>query len=179
MSAATIHPWEAAGLGKAPFQWLGVEVKYGPIRIAQADGTTLEIGAPGQPMGSCNFCGNGIAECHSILSADGRKFIVGCDCVRKVNAEGDKVRTKAERASLDLKNAKARKRAAAKSDASLARLKELLERPGYREAMAAKPSVYAWKAKDGATAWDDLEWLANQCGHSGRVRLIKRLESEQ
>jgi hypothetical protein len=173
-----LHPWEKAGLGKAPFRWLGVEVKYGPIRIARADGTTLEIGAPGQPMGSCAFCGQGIAECHSIASADGKEFIVGCDCVRRVNAEGEKVRTAAERASLDLKNAAARARHAAKAAASRARLKELLDRPGFREELSAKPSAYAWKAEKGETAWDDLEWLANQCGHAGRLRLIKRLEKE-
>lgn len=173
----TIHPWEKAGLGKAPFRWLGVTHKVGPIVVEQKNGITITVGAPGQPMGSCSFCGQGIAECHEIGSADGKRFIVGCDCVRRVNAKGEKVRTAAERASLDMKNQKSRARAADKSEQSKAKLDELMARPGFREELSAKPSGYEWKAAQGATAWDDLEWLAAHCGHSGRVRLIKKLES--
>lgn len=92
------HVFERAGLGTAPFRWLRCEHRVGPILIGTEGGVEHWAGAPGQPMGSCQFCGQGIAECHVIGSADGREFIVGCDCVRKTGDAGlrksiNKIRT--------------------------------------------------------------------------------------
>lgn len=180
---AVIHPWEAAGLGKAPFRWLGCEVKVGPIRIANADGTTTEIGAQGQPMGSCAYCFQGIAECHAIKSADGKVFTVGCDCVRRVYATdadfglADRVLAKVENASKKLRNEKARARHAAKAATSETELAELLADETVRGKLAARPSAQAWKAEQGATELDDVEWLAPKCGHAGRVKLIARIKA--
>lgn len=171
---ARVHPWEERGLGKAPFRWLGVTRRVGPIRIANADGTETLIGAEGQPMGCCSYCGNGIAECHEIKSADGKKFIVGCDCVRRVEHPGSPVYSKAVRAAKDLANEKVRARSAVKAATSAARVVDLLATLEPR--LRAEPSAYAWKAEKGETRYDDFEWLANQCGHAGRVRLIKKLE---
>lgn len=173
----TIHPWEKAGLGKAPFRWMGVSRKVGPIRIIDKDGLEWMIGAEGQPMGTCAFCGQGIAECHKIRSADGKDFTVGCDCVAKVHAKGERVLADAQNASRKLRNAQARKRNAAKADDSAAELEALLTDPSLRAKLAAKPSAYAWKAAEGATALDDAEWLASRCGHTGRVKLIKQLKA--
>ena len=53
-----IHVFEKAGLGVAPFRFVGVEERRGPIQIS----ATLFVGAPGQPMGSCQLCGTGIAD---------------------------------------------------------------------------------------------------------------------
>jgi hypothetical protein len=175
---AFLHPFEKAGLGKAPFRCVGVSRKVGPIRIANKDGTVTEIGAEGQPMGSCDFCGTGIADCYEIRSADGKAFVVGCDCVAKTCAKGERILAEVEAKARDLRNAAARVRAAKKAKAADARLAELLARPGFRASLEARPSAYAWKAAEGATGWDDLEWLANRCGHAGTVRLIKRLEKE-
>lgn len=83
-AALKIHKFEAAGLGKAPFAFVGFEIKRGPIKLA--DGT--EVGAPGQPMGSCCYCGTGIANCFNIRSADGQKSYVGSDCIAKVGDAG-------------------------------------------------------------------------------------------
>ncbi len=68
-----IHPFEKAGLGKAPFQCVGFTVKK---YQACAD-------APVQPGDSCDFCGTGIMNVFEIQSADGRRFVVGIDCVEK------------------------------------------------------------------------------------------------
>jgi hypothetical protein len=65
-NVSTIHVFEASGLGKAPYTFLGVSVKVGPLKLS--DGS--EVGAPGQPMGCCKFCGTG---------ADGKDFYVGCE----------------------------------------------------------------------------------------------------
>lgn len=45
--------------------------------------------APGhsQPGGMCDYCGTGIMYEYRIVSADGRKFVVGSDCVDKVDAK--------------------------------------------------------------------------------------------
>lgn len=66
-----IHPFQAAGLGLAPFRCVGVIKK------------TYQAchGAPVQAAGMCDYCGTGIMYCYQIKSADSRSFVVGCDCV--------------------------------------------------------------------------------------------------
>jgi hypothetical protein len=174
----TVHPWERAGLGKAPFRWLGVRHLVGPIRIAQSDGTTLEIGAPGQPMGSCAYCAQGIAECHSIKSADGKVFMVGCDCVRRVSEPGDPVLKAAESAAKKRRNAAARARNAAKATASASRIAELLADENVRARLAAyiEPGIASYGIA-GKSFLAHAEWLASRCGNAGRLRLIARIEA--
>ena len=172
-----VHPWERAGLGKAPFRWMGISEERGPKRYLNRDGTETIIGSEGQPMGSCAYCAQGIAEVHHIRSADGRNFTVGCDCVRRCNPADAPVLTKAERASKKARNAKARARSASNAEASSARLTELLADEGVRGKLAARPSAQAWKAAEGGTELDDVEWLATRCGHTGRAKLIARLEA--
>ncbi len=69
------HPFEAAGLGKAPFRVVGFEV-----RKFQACHD-----APVQCGGSCMYCGTGIMNFFFIkgCAPDDETFHVGCDCVRK------------------------------------------------------------------------------------------------
>jgi hypothetical protein len=70
-----VHPFERAGLGKAPFRCTGMEK-----RTYQACPD-----APIQPGASCDFCGTGIMYTYMIVSSDGRNFVVGCDCVYRTN----------------------------------------------------------------------------------------------
>jgi len=70
-----IHPFELTGLGRAPFHFVQMVE-----RVYQAC-----HGAPVQPGGTCDHCGNGIRYCYQIRSADGRLSEVGCDCVRKTH----------------------------------------------------------------------------------------------
>src|SRR5688572_901771 len=70
----TIHPFEKAGLGLAPFRFTGMSKNV----ISHGDGIT-------QPGGTCDFCGEGIMwECY-IRAADGKIFKVGNVCVAKTN----------------------------------------------------------------------------------------------
>lgn len=72
---ATIHPFEEAGLGNAPFRVTGVYQKwYQPVP---------EV--PRRPGGTCDLCGNSIANCFQILSSDGKRHIVGSECVQKTD----------------------------------------------------------------------------------------------
>jgi hypothetical protein len=169
---STVHPWERAGLGKAPFFYLGVSEKRGPIVIEQRDGTTLTIGSEGQPMGSCAYCGLGIAECHHVRSSDGKKFTVGCDCIRRVYGDDRApVRAKAEAASRKLRNAAAKARRAAKSTTEQAELDALLADEGTRAKLAALPGPRF------GTLLEHAEFMARKAGAAGRARALKAIRA--
>lgn len=69
-----MHPFEEAGFGKAPYRFDGVRRNW----------FTAFPGDPGKPGGSCDYCGQGIANEFWVKSADGRRFKVGCDCIAKL-----------------------------------------------------------------------------------------------
>ena len=67
------HKFELAGLGLAPFRFIGANEK----RITYPDGSS-------KAGSSCDYCATGIAlECW-VESADGKRFKVGCNCIEKV-----------------------------------------------------------------------------------------------
>ena len=72
------HKFEKAGLGKAPFKFL-----FHEYRIFQAC-----HGAPIQVGGSCDYCGTGISNWYWVKSADGKRFKVGSECIRKTGDKG-------------------------------------------------------------------------------------------
>lgn len=85
MQPDNTHPFERAGLGKAPFRYVGMqaqEISYGQAVIGRAGGVPITT-APG---GSCAYCGNYIVNMFNVKSSDGRIFHVGSDCVEKVAA---------------------------------------------------------------------------------------------
>ncbi len=90
---STVHPFEVAGLGLAPFRCTGHSYEVGPRKLA--DGT--EVGSAGQPMGCCDYCGQGIANVYYIKSSDGRIFTVGCDCVLKIGRSDNVLTTQVKR----------------------------------------------------------------------------------
>lgn len=88
METPRIHPFEAAGLGKAPFKCVGYE--YRTFQACQ--------GAPVQVGGSCRYCGQGICHTYLIKSSDGKTFPVGSNCVEKTNSKGAKILTEIQQA---------------------------------------------------------------------------------
>ncbi len=82
-----IHVFEAAGLGKAPFTFVSMYEMRGPIRT-ELNGVVCEVGYQGQPMGTCAYCNNGIANCYQIKDSEGKTFIVGSECVMKTGDNG-------------------------------------------------------------------------------------------
>jgi hypothetical protein len=72
-----IHPFERAGLGKAPFTCLGVAEN----KFDLGNGHT-------KPGGCCRFCYTGILYEYLIISSDNKRFVVGCECVKKTEDEG-------------------------------------------------------------------------------------------
>lgn len=165
----TIHKFEERGLGKAPFTVFGVEHRVGPIRTVLASGVTVQVGAPGQPMGTCDYCGQEIAQCWMIRSSDGKEFVVGCDCVRKTNDEGLK------RAMAPYK----RKLKHARDDARIAAAKSALKQEHVRAALSAKPSPNKRRPQDSALTF--VEWMLSHAGRAGSIkacRVVEALASE-
>lgn len=78
IDATPVHRFEAAGLGKAPFRFVGFQV----VKFQACPG------APIQPGTSCDYCGTGIMNVFRCESSDGKTFKVGCDCIAKVGDAG-------------------------------------------------------------------------------------------
>lgn len=57
------HPFERAGLGQAPFRFIGAT----------------------RGRSSCCYCGTAIATKFFVRSADGQTFHAGCDCIAKTD----------------------------------------------------------------------------------------------
>ncbi len=97
-----MNKWESIGLGKAPFRCVGMFKMPSKETATMADYAALP---KGYGAGSCAVCGTGLVYNYMIHSADGRKFVVGCDCVFKT---GDTVTTEAVRKIRSEAKAKAR-----------------------------------------------------------------------
>lgn len=86
-----IHAFEKAGLGKAPFKYLGLkyqDISYGMLNIKIKGANGQMIDAQTTPGGSCDFCGHYILNMFEIESADGIRSKVGCDCILKCGDSG-------------------------------------------------------------------------------------------
>jgi hypothetical protein len=158
----TTHKFEAAGLGKAPFRCVGATEKRGPISM-QINGALFQVGAPGQPMGTCAYCGQGIAICCRVKSSDGKSFDVGSDCVRKVGDAGltRKVKT--------IVATRRREKAHARAVEQKAFLISLLADENIKAALGAKPHP----SIPGKTLWDYVCWMRDHAGASGIAKTLK------
>lgn len=105
---AKLHPFERAGLGLAPFR-----------------ATHCTAGEA-----TCAYCGHGLKYLFHVESGDGKKFIVGSDCVERAGAELQNFGGLA-------KNLKRQKAAAAK------------QRKAEKAALLALDMLTAWKAANG------------------------------
>lgn len=168
---ASDHPFEKAGLGKAPFRFVGVTRRVGPIKtVDPKSGLIMECGAPGQPMGCCDYCGQGIAECCEIVGADGKRFIVGNMCVTKTNRKNSPL---AKRVRSEVSRRSRERRA----EAVRAELDTLLADSVTREALAAVPHPQEWRAEKGETLLDSVEWMLDNAGAAGYARTLKQIKS--
>jgi len=73
------HAFEVAGLGIAPFKFVGCYEKIAP----KADPRM-----PNLPGAVCAYCGAGIMNCYEVVSGDKNRFVVGCDCIEKTGDAG-------------------------------------------------------------------------------------------
>jgi len=156
------HAFEVAGLGLAPFRFVGLSENS----IAHPDGST-------QAGGTCDYCSTGIRhECH-IVSSDGKRSKVGCNCIEKV---GDKGLFHAYKNSPELR---AHKRKLAQTKA-LAVHGELLALLTTQETtLRAKPHPRGFLDRATGlplTAWDDVQWCLSNNGDSGKAAWLRVLK---
>ena len=157
MMKETIHTFEKAGLGKAPFKVVGFEVK-----TYQASPES-----PVQVGDACRYCFTGIKDTFTIESADGKRFVVGSTCVNKTGDKGliDVVK----RQMNQLKAERTRARNQEKIDAAA----EDLKKEDVKKKLAAISHPQEWAAKQGMTALDWAEWMMKNAGQSGMMRVVR------
>lgn len=80
------HPWEK--MYKAPYKCVGMYSLPSPS-LAESNPTAymmqLQSAPVGWGCGTCNICMTALINNYLMVAADGKKFVVGCDCVMKTN----------------------------------------------------------------------------------------------
>lgn len=168
MDSDAVHVFERAGLGRAPFRLVRIERRVGPYPV----GGGVYVGSPGQPVGSCQYCGEGIAECCVIRSADGRDFIVGSVCVNKTGDAGLRSATK-----LALNRARAERRHQLARERIAAVYARLESDEGLRARLAAEPHPYTYRAERGETRLSWARWMLAHAGDRGGLEVVRYLEA--
>lgn len=167
MVNSNIHPFEAAGLGTAPFTYHGCETRVGPLRYIER-GVEVEVGSPGQPMGTCALCSAGIKYCHMIKGSCGSTFIVGSDCVEKLRGVEDVLPQIQEQVRLAKKRERAAKAKATREANAARRVAETEARkvdvraaflnanPGIMDALALQGNPFVAQMREKFEAFGSL-----------------------
>lgn len=157
---SNIHKFEAAGLGVAPFKCVAV---YSKVYKASPD-------APAQVGGACDYCSTGIVQHCEILSADGRRFVVGNECVRHTYDKNLISETQVKVNAL--KREQRHEREAARIEAA----KTLLTDVRIQAALIETPHPIAARAEKGETMLDSVEWFFANAGNKGKIEMSKMIE---
>lgn len=172
--AASVHVFENAGLGKAPFRLIDVVERRGPYPVGEPhNGVQGYVGAPGQPVGCCSFCKTGIAQCCVIRSADGKVFDVGNECVKRT---GDLGLIKASKPIM----AKLARDARHKNEAeSIAWAVNELQRDEVIAKLAALPHPTEWRAKNGESKLQWATWFMQTrgVGNAGKMKVVRAIRA--
>jgi hypothetical protein len=158
------HKFQAAGLGKAPFKFVGIKENV----ARYPDGTT-------KAGGTCDYCSTGIRFEFWCESADKKKFKVGCDCISKVGDEGLKKAYKSspafrqhQRKLREKKAANVREEVKAlMTEENRAKLALLPHRSGFTDRRTGQP----------LTALDDVTWRIQHSGNAGMVQVLKSIKT--
>jgi hypothetical protein len=166
-----VHFFELAGLGVAPYRY---------------DGCTTNIfrsgcGTVSKPGGACDYCGTAITFEFWLVSADGRKFKVGSDCILKHDdsrATRVAVETEVQRREREKRNA-AKEAKRQRDVAVVAAAKALL--PAVADTLRAMPHPRATENSffAGKTKLDWAEWMLANAGLSGSLTVAKVITQAQ
>ena len=159
MTSEPIHPFEAAGLGKAPFRFDGI-----------ADNVYSVAPGHSQPGGTCKFCYRGIRYEFWVVSADGKRFTVGSECIRKIEAKGSPLRSAAERELRDQKRQAKHHRLIVRTNAAMAALEQ-------DEALLANMPHPHPAYANRLTLRDYAEWMLQNAGDTGQTKICKIIET--
>lgn len=163
---STIHRFEIAGLGKAPFTFTG--------KVSEKTYQSCQ-GAPIQPGSTCDYCGTCIRYEFWVASTDGKEFKVGCDCIHKTDDAGlIQQISVAERKLRDAKNLAAKTRKAEKLALRVNAAKEKL--PSVCGTLASQPHPNTYFAEQGKTLLDYVNWcFENRAGDRAATIIEKTL----
>ena len=162
------HPFEARGLGIAPFRftgWYRSEYKAAPD-------------APSQPGTCCDYCGTGIKLVCRIVDSTGREFKVGSDCVAKVGADyDDTLSAAARKVKADIRHEAADARRKQEMEKTIARVASA------RAALEARPTLLTdqphpnpYYASTGKTRRDYVLFLLQCGGGAGKNDACRAIE---
>ena len=163
MTRPAVHVFERAGLGRAPYTLTAVEY----LRFQACPGAPWRSGA------SCDYCGTGIVETCWLLSADGRRFKVGNDCIRRAGDRGLRRAIDADPTVRAARRARAQAQVA-RDVARIARAVDALS--AVRSQLAALPHPNAALAGQGRTLTDWCEWMLAHAGRAGKLRVARLIE---
>jgi arginine utilization protein RocB len=124
-----IHQFEEAGLGKAPFTYIGYYVS----------------------AGSCDFCNTRIVNNFKVQSSDGKQFKVGCDCIEKVGDKGLINAMKKVKAEI------AKQKRIENEKKKQAEFQELIL--NYKDLLDQTPHHNEYFAKQGKTQYDFMKFM--------------------
>jgi hypothetical protein len=143
----SVHVFERAGLGKAPYSYLGIE----------------------KESTSCQFCGTGIIFKFWLRSADGKRFFVGSDCIFKSGDAG-----LARLIDADVK--KHQKELRDDRNKALIETFEafMAANPGYWS-RDTRPHPFRWLAAQGKTMGDYQRFIYEHGGASKKASLARQL----
>lgn len=176
MTTTREHPFARAGLGVPPFRFVGCYEDVGPHKMP--DGS--ECGAPGQPMGCCAYCGQGIKVCCVIKDANGKTFTVGSDCVAKTASEGAGPQDPVVRAVKHELAKQRREKNYARFLKEREELKAFL--PRLEEICKSQPHPWESLAAKGLTLFDYYEWQSRNAmakGTHAALKAARRLLAEK
>lgn len=148
------HKFEKAGLGKAPFRFVGLSQKI----FNMGNGYS-------KSGGTCDYCGTAITNCFHIESSDGKQFYVGSECVRHTGDAGLIKHVKEEESK------KRREKTRQKYEASKIEIEALIK--DNKEAL----SSLGHPAIPNKTWLDYAEWMLAHAGQSGTIKLVKRIKN--
>jgi hypothetical protein len=161
------HPFEKAGFGHGPYTYVGCREE------------TFQAcpGAPIKAGGTCDYCGNGIRFKFDVVSADGVKFGVGCDCVNKLYSHLNKATIERDPIYRKIQDDR--------------RERMLIARHAREEATYAKlwafcfqhltdlhdlPHSKSWAAEQGKTRFDEFFWWMHNAGMSGKLKFMRAMK---
>jgi hypothetical protein len=168
----TTHPFERAGLGAAPYRFVGhSESKW-----------QAAPGCPVKPGSSCDYCAQAIVDCYWFRSADGKRFKVGCDCCAKASkayGKPDAALSHAERQAKMVQSKRRREQTAKRNGSTVEALDAILADHSARDRLAAMPHPKADRGEffSKQNALDNAEWMRKNAGAAGRKALLKSLRA--
>jgi hypothetical protein len=176
-----IHPFELAGLGKAPFRFDGIEdtsIGAGPdgmVRTTIHEGPLAGLDMHTKPGGSCDFCGHYIVTFCWVRSVDGKRFKVGTDCIAKLDktvVDPKCLVVKVKRAAAKLRTSKRN----AATDRRIAKAIETACRADIATKLFSAPHPNEWRAEKGDSLADWCQWMLLNSGRAGKTKVAKAIE---